>query len=122
VRTVVWYANRTSEVKELLEGWESIIQFDIKGEKPFHVICKDNKVKLVAGKHEKPDVSIQTDSDTFYKMIITNEIDPDEAFQSKKYQVYGTVVDAIKFRRLGEMVLNSHRMTFSFLKKFSFLL
>ena len=48
VTLLVDYMNRTKEVKEFASGWESRIEFDLIGEKPFGVVfSKDSAISFV---------------------------------------------------------------------------
>ncbi len=117
IKTFVSFANRTPAAKEIMEGWDRTIQFNLDGEDPMYVKIENGKASFHEGKAE-PNLVFRGNSELFYK-VITNEIDPEEAFVSRKYEVQGPITDATKFRRLGEAVQASHTRTFGLLRKFS---
>ncbi len=118
VSLLVTYANKTADAKDLLTGWNKVLQFNLVGEDPFYIEAKDGQVLLHDGKHANPDVTFKATSEFFLK-IIKGDVNPDEAFLSRKYEVSGSIIDASKFRRLAEIVQNSHKAMFSVLKTLS---
>ena len=118
VALLATYANKTPETADLLLDWNKVIQFNLLGEEPFYVEAKDGVVAVHDGKHEKPDVTFKATSEFFLK-IIKGEANPDEAFLTRKYEISGSIVDASKFRRLAEVVQNSHKTMFGVLRTLS---
>ena len=110
------YVGSTPEVKELVEGWHSVVQFDLTGEEPFYIILDEQETEFQEGRFDNPDVVLSGRSEVFFD-VITGKLDPDRAYMMKKYAVKGSVVDAMKFRRISEMVEESHKSTFSVLKR-----
>ena len=109
------YIGSTPEVKGMLEGWQSIIQFDFVGEDPFYLTISGNAANFHEGRAESPDVVLSGRSDVFFD-VMTGKLDPDEAYMMKKYAVKGSVVDAMKFRRISELTEQAHKSTFSLMK------
>lgn len=99
----------------MLEGWQSIIQFDFVGEDPFYLAISGNAADFHEGRAESPDVVLSGRSDVFFD-VMTGKLDPDEAYMMKKYAVKGSVVDAMKFRRISELTEQAHKSTFSLMK------
>ena len=109
------YVGSTPEVKDLVEGWRSIVQFDLMGEEPFYIICEGQRAEFHEGLSDNADVVLSGRSEVFFD-VITGKLDPDRAYMMKKYAVKGSVVDAMKFRRVSEIVEQSHKSMFSVLK------
>jgi len=109
------YVGSTPEVKDLVEGWRSVVQFELIGEEPFYINFEDQKTEFHEGRSDNPDVVLSGRSEVFFD-VITGKLDPDKAYMMKKYAVKGSVVDAMKFRRISEIVEESHKSTFSVLK------
>ena len=98
-----------------MEDWKSDIQFDLIGEDPFYLQISNAAASFHNGKLENPDVVLSGRSDAFFD-VITGKLDPDEAYVMKKYDVKGSVVDAMKFRRISELTEARHKTAFSLLK------
>lgn len=109
------FIGSTNETKAILEDWKSDIQFDLIGEDPFYLQISNASASFHNGKVENPDVVLSGRSDAFFD-VITGKLDPDEAYVMKKYDVKGSVVDAMKFRRISELTEARHKTTFSLLK------
>ena len=109
------FIGSTNETKAILEDWSSAIQFDLIGEDPFYLQISNAAASFHNGKVENPDVVLSGRSDAFFD-IITGRLDPDEAYVMKKYEVKGSVVDAMKFRRISELTEAKHKTAFSVLK------
>ncbi len=109
------YVESTPQIKEIVENWSSIIQFDLIGEEPFYLQLDEASAKFHEGSAENPDVVLSGRSEVFFD-VISGKLDPDSAYMMKKYVVKGSVVDAMKFRKISELVEESHKSTFSVLK------
>jgi putative sterol carrier protein len=99
------------------QHWRSEIQFDLAGEEPFYISIDKTHVKFNVGRIDNPDVVLSGRSATFFDVMI-GKLDPDEAYIMKKYDVKGSVVDAMRFRRICELTEEAHKTTFSALKTF----
>ncbi|HUK28753.1 MAG TPA: SCP2 sterol-binding domain-containing protein [Candidatus Acidoferrales bacterium] len=99
------------------QDWQSEIQFDLAGEEPFYISIDKTQVKFRIGRVDNPDVVLSGRSATFFDVMI-GKLDPDEAYIMKKYDVKGSVVDAMRFRRICELTEEAHKTTFSALKTF----
>jgi putative sterol carrier protein len=115
IKMLSGYIGSTPEVKELMDGWQSVVEFDLRGEEPFHLAISGNTAEFRQGKAERADVILASSSDVFFD-VITGKLDADEAFMMKRYTVKGSVIDAMKFRRISEMTEEHHKTVFSFLK------
>ena len=102
VQTLSRYIASTPETKAILENWDSTIQFDLTGEDPFYLQVSGAGTQFHEGRAENPDVILSSRSNTFFD-VITGRLDPDEAYMMKRYSVKGSVVDAMKFRRISEL-------------------
>jgi len=109
------YIEPTLQTQDILDGWSSTIQFDLLGEDAFYLTIAANSAKFHEGKAEHPDVVLSGRSDVFFD-IITGKLDPDEAYMMKRYVVKGSIVDAMKFRRVSELTEQAHKGIFSLLK------
>jgi putative sterol carrier protein len=85
------------------------------GEDPFYLQIYDAAAAFHEGRAENPDVILSGRSSTFFD-VVTGKLDPDEAYMMKKYDVKGSVIDAMKFRRVSELTEKSHKTMFSVLK------
>ena len=110
------YMGSTLEVAEMRD-WHSQIQFDLTGEDPFYISIAGTQVELHTGRADDPDVVLSGRSDIFFDILV-GTIDSDEAYIMKKYDVSGSVVEAMKFRRICELTERAHQATFSALKTF----
>ena len=110
------FIGSTSDPQNILKDWSSTIQFDLIGEDPFYLSISDGSASFHEGKAGTPDVTLSGRSETFFD-VITGKLDPDEAYTMKKYDVRGSVVDAMKFRRISELTEAKHKAMFSVLKK-----
>jgi len=99
------------------QDWQSEIQFDLTGEEPFYISIDKAQVKFHIGRIDNPDVVLSGRSATFFDVMI-GKLDPDEAYIMKKYDVKGSIVVAMRFRRICELTEEAHKTTFSALKTF----
>ncbi len=106
IKLVTWYANRTEDAKEAISDEEKTYQFELKGEEPFYVQWKNGEASFAEGTAEKADVRLQGDSDVVFKVLI-GEIDQDDAYNTKKIEIVGSIIDATKLRRWADLVQNS---------------
>lgn len=115
IQALAKFIGPSNETKTILEDWSSVIQFDLIGEDPFYLQISNGATSFHNGKVENPDVVLSGRSDAFFD-VITGKLDPDEAYVMKKYAVKGSVVDAMKFRRISELTEARHKTAFSVLK------
>jgi len=115
VQLLARYVGSTPGVKELVEDWSAVIQFELLGEEPFYLTLDEQQAGFHEGRCDNADVVLSGRSEIFFD-VITGKLDPDRAYIMKKYAVKGSVVDAMKFRRISEIVEESHKSTFSVLK------
>jgi putative sterol carrier protein len=118
ISVLVPYMNRTTEVSEFIEGWDSRLQFDLDGEEPFAVVFKDGKASTVKGRIPDPDVTIYCDSRSFFDMM-TGKVSQDDAFTNGLVDVKGSIIDSVKFRHAAEMTQQKHSTLFSTLRALS---
>jgi len=116
VTLLVDYMNKTREVKEFASGWESRIEFELTGEKPFGVIfSKNSEINFVDHKLENPDVVFFSNADLFYGML-TGKVDQDQAFSNGLVDVKGSIFDSVKFRHAAEITQEKHNALFTVLR------
>jgi len=96
-------ANEVAEAKELMTGWDRVIQFIIDGEDDFYIKTEGGKASFNLGAHKSPNVTLKGSEEVFYKML-TGELDQTRAYFAKQYSIQGSMGDAMKFGRLGPMV------------------
>ena len=119
LRLLVDYMNKTPEVREFIEMWESRILFDLRGEEPFGVVfSKDGNVKFEGGRIERPEVVFYSDSNLFFDMM-TGKLDQDEAFSNGLIEIKGSIFDSVRFRHAAEITQQKHGTLFSVLRAFS---
>ncbi len=121
VSLLVDYMNKTKEVKDFIQGWDSTILFDLSGESPFGIIFpKDGRMQIdfVDKRLESPDVVFYANSDLFFGML-TGKIDQDEAFSDGLVDVKGSIIDSVKFRHAAEITQEKHSTLFTVLRAVS---
>lgn len=69
------------------------------------------------GTHTNPDATIRADAKTFLK-IMGGDLDQDEAFARRKFEVEGSLQHAVRFRRAAEITRNAHTRLFALAKWF----
>lgn len=115
---LVPFMNRTPEVAEFLDGWESVIQFDLEGEEPFALEFKGGKSSLLKGRIRDPDVTIYCDSETFFEIMV-GKVSQDDAFATGLVQISGSITDSVRFRHAAEITQRNHSAPFSALRALS---
>ena len=121
VSLLVDYMNRTEDVKEFTQGWDSRILFDLTGETPFGVLFPEEGTKAISfvdKRLENPDVVFSSSSDLFFGML-TGKIDQDEAFSNGLIDIRGSILDSVKFRHAAEITQEKHSMLFTVLRAVS---
>ena len=116
IKLLTFFANRTKEVKEEIEGTDTSIQFDIEGEKAFNIKIADGKLVMSNGRLTEPSATIKSKAEVFFK-VMTQKIDPEEAFTKGKYVIEGSIIDAIRFRRIGDVTMKAHKRIFALLSR-----
>jgi len=96
-------ANEAAEAKQLMTGWDRVVQFIIEGEDNFYIKTEGGKASFNLGKHESPNVTLEGPEEVFYKML-SGELDQTRAYFAKQYSIKGSMGDAMKFGRLGPIV------------------
>lgn len=116
MRVFVYFLNRTPQIAPLLENWNKTLQFDLEGERSFHIVVKNGSAQVVRGPAKDADLVIEAPAGLFLTMMLDTGA-ADEAYMNKKYEVYGAPGDATRFRHLGEKVQEYHPMIFKPLHK-----
>jgi hypothetical protein len=116
MRVFTYFLNRTPEVASLLEGWDKTLQFDLEGERAFHIVVEEGRARVVRGQAVNADVVIEAPAELFLTMMLDTGV-ADESYMNKKYEVYGPPADATRFRYLGEKVQECHPLIFKPLHK-----
>ncbi len=99
----------------MAEGLDKVVQFDLRGEKPFYLRLQDGRVVFSRGRHEHPGVTLLGSSRSFYEIMV-GRLDQEEAYNLKKYQVVGSIRDAIRFKILADSVQESYLLPLSILR------
>ena len=121
VSLLVDYMNKTKEVREFVEGWESRILFDLSGETPFGIIFPEGSgsaISFVDKRLENPDVIFYSNSELFFGML-TGKVDQDVAFSDGLVDVKGSIFDSVKFRHAAEITQEKHSALFTVLRAVS---
>lgn len=116
IRVFVFFLNRTPQVHDMLEGWSKTLQFDLEGEPSFNIVVRDERAKVNRGPANSPDVIFSAPAKLFLRMII-DDVNADEAYINKKYEVIGQPADATRFRVLGERVQLYRPRLFALLRR-----
>lgn len=111
LRVFAFFLNRTPEAKPMLEHWDRTLEFDLEGERPFHIVIENGRARVVGRAAKNPDLVIEAPADLFLRMTLDTRV-ADEAYMNKKYEVYGNPSDATRFRTLGELVERHHPLVF----------
>jgi putative sterol carrier protein len=109
IKPLVHFINRTSEVRQHLQDVNSTVAFEIEGEKTFYFRLMGGKVHFQFGRPTSPDVTLRTDSDTFFQIMI-GKISQEEAFDQKLILLEGAVVEAIRFRYITNLALEKNKL------------
>jgi putative sterol carrier protein len=105
-KAMIGRINAEAKAKELMAGWEKVVQFVITDEGDFFIHFANGQASFNEGKHESPDVTLTGPQDVFAKML-SRELDPTTAFFAQKYTVQGSMGDAMKFVRIGNTIAKS---------------
>lgn len=116
IRVFVFFLNRTPQVRDMMEGWHKTLQFNLEGERPFHIVMDGASARVFGGSASSPSVVFEATAQLFLRMMLDTAL-ADEAYVNKKYEVYGAPSDATRFRVLGERVQEYHPMVFGALTK-----
>ncbi|MGV9350958.1 SCP2 sterol-binding domain-containing protein [Streptomyces spiralis] len=116
MRIFVFFLNRTPQVHDMMEGWRKSLQFNLEGERPFHIMVDGGKARVLGSSASSPDVVFEAPARLFLQMMLDTAL-ADEAYINKKYEVHGAPSDATRFRVLGERVQEHHPVIFGSLKK-----
>jgi putative sterol carrier protein len=121
VSLLVDYMNRTNDVKEFTNGWDSRILFDLSGESSFGIVFPKESGKAISfvdRKLDDPDVIFYSNSETFFGML-TGKIDQDEAFSDGLIEIKGSILDSVKFRHAAEITQERYSTLFTVLRAVS---
>lgn len=95
--------NEVAEAKQLITGWDRVVQFMVEGEGDFYIQTQGGAASFNEGKHASPNVTLKGPEEVFYKML-TRELDQTKAYFAKQYTIAGSMGDAMKFGRVGTAV------------------
>jgi putative sterol carrier protein len=101
-------ANDVSEAKNLMNGWNRVLQFSLDGEDQFHLKFSDGSVSFCEGIHAQPDMTVTGAADVFYK-VMNGELDRMKAFMTGQIKFNGSLKDAAMFGEIGDVVRRSIR-------------
>lgn len=102
------HANELADVKQMVSGWDRVVQFNLSGETPFYLTFSEGTITLSDGLHDKPDLTLNGTEDVFYRLM-TGELDRIKAFMLGQFKFEGQLKDAAKFADIGEAVRKSVR-------------
>lgn len=105
-RYFVEHANELPNVKEMMSGWDRVVQFNVSGEDQFYLTFSKGTVAFSDGTHEKPDLTLKGAEGVFYRLM-TGELDQIKAFMLGQFRFDGQLKDAAKFADLGRAVRKS---------------
>jgi hypothetical protein len=109
MRVLTFFANRHSEVTDLISGIESKVQVIAKGEEPFFFQFANGKFRVRKGKLEQSDATISSEKQTLAN-VISGKISQEEAFNRRLIETTGSISDAMRFRLVINRTLESSRM------------
>lgn len=105
-RYFVEHASELANVKDMMNGWDRVVQFTLDGEDPFYLTFLNKTVTFSDGAHPKPDLTVKATQDVLYQMM-TGKLDPMKAFMLGKIKFDGSMKDAVKFSDIGAAVRKS---------------
>lgn len=111
------FSSGNQEALSNLDEEDTTYQFNLKGEKPFYIVANTKGMRLHEGIHPAPDAAFFADKEIFYK-IFSGQLSQDEAFLNRKLEVKGAMMASAKFRRVSNMMLESHKTSLKFLRFF----
>jgi len=118
IRFLVYFINRTSAARKYIQDLNSIVAFDIEGERPFYFRFVTGRASLHVGRPENPNATLKADDNTFYDVMV-GKIPQEEAFDNKLIKVEGEIVEAMRFRYITNLVLRSNKILTFFRSLFS---
>jgi len=99
-------ANELPKVKEMMNGWDRVLQFRLDEEDPFYLTFSGGAVTISDGTHGNPDLTLKGAEDVFYRLM-TGELDRIKAFMLGQFKFDGPLKDAVKFADIGDAVRKS---------------
>ncbi len=99
-------ANQLPKAREIMNGWDRVVQFNLDGEAPFYLTFSRGAVLFSDGTHEKPDLTMKGAEDVFYRLM-TGELDRMKAFMLGQFKFEGSLKDAARFAGIGDAVRKS---------------
>ena len=99
-------ANELPKVREMMNGWDRVVQISLDGEEPFYLTFSRGAVTFSDGTHGKPDLTLKGAEDVIYKLM-TGELDRIKAFMLGQFKFDGALKDAAKFADIGDAVRKS---------------
>ena len=100
------HANHIPKAREMMNGWNRIVQFSLDGEDPFYLDFSGAAVMLHDGTHGKPDLTLKGTNEIFYKLM-TGKLDRMKAILLRQISFHGSVKDAVRFADIGDEVRRS---------------
>lgn len=113
MRLLTVLANRSQAAKDFMSDWASvsnrILQFDLRDEAPFYIRIRNGKAECAKGTADQPHVVLRGRASVFARMI-NGSLDAEEAYSGQKYDIIGSIDDAIRFRYMSELVQANSRL------------
>jgi putative sterol carrier protein len=117
MRLFARFSSANKEALAYLDEESTTFQFNLKGEKPFYIVANNKGMKFHEGNSKNVDVTFTSDKETFYK-IFSGQLSQDEAFVNRQLEVKGAMLVSAKFRRVSNMMLESHKSLLKLLRVF----
>ena len=97
-----YFAQLASKVnKEKVKGMNAVYQWDITGDNggKWHVILKDDDVKVGNGQAENPNITLTLESQNFMDLV-TGKLNGQMAFLTGKLKIQGDMTLAMKLQSI----------------------
>jgi len=87
---------------EKAEGVSVVAQINVSGPEggSWNITVKDQKIEIVEGVHEKPDLTLKMSLDDFLDMV-NGKLSAEKAFFTGKVQFKGNIAVALRLREAG---------------------
>jgi putative sterol carrier protein len=115
MKTLCSFANRNDDISGFLEGLESKVVMDVKGEEPFYIEFSGGKLSVNKGIPPGYDATIKSDKSTMDD-IIAGRLTQEDAFNRKLIETSGSIQDAMRVRFVINRTLQQSRTLGAFQK------
>lgn len=115
MKTLCSFANRNEEIGSFLEGLESRVVMDVKGEEPFYLEFSGGRLSAHKGIPPSHDATIKSDKSTMDD-VIAGKLTQEDAFNRKLIETSGSIQDAMRVRYVINRTLQQSRTLGAFQK------